>query len=70
MSTDVGTWPQQASAPRTAAARAPAVGESRQDGHMVGRLARKLTAARGGVKSGDVVIMMRHLATLLCAGLQ
>jgi len=65
MSTDARAWQPEATAPPAAPARAPSAGST-----MLAGLLSRLTRSRGRVRPTDVVLMIRHLATMLDAGLQ
>ena len=73
MGVDISAWRPEAGTAVAAPSRQSAVGSRQSAAGSPGgmrRLARRLTASRGRVKAADVVVMMRHLATLLGAGLQ
>ncbi|MFW6108746.1 MAG: type II secretion system F family protein, partial [bacterium] len=69
LDTDIGLWTTEAGPPAAAAAPAPRGAAPADDGPLR-RALRALVASRGRVKAGAVVVLIRHLATLLAAGLQ
>jgi len=75
MAVDVGIWQGQSSAPPLAPP-APGAGPAgpkaaaRRPHSGLSRLAQALTRSHGRVRAADVVTFMRHLSTLLNAGLQ